>query len=231
MINLQNPSAWDENAPTTFSELSFADDYTREDLYEYVQFPMLCGNIILEGGSGSGKSTIASVIANERLGVSPSLYKLNGASCKGDTFDKMRRIFDFGRLCDEIPIIIINEVDRLESKQFEFRDFLDDNEQKILVVMTTNHLSKIDSSIVDRSDVFRMRGFVPQQAVTVAQRVLKRYAIAVNDGDLVQVFQRNLIGDETELSLRQIGRTVDKLVRQSGKVLKRHSVKTRLTVV
>ena len=97
--------------------------------------------------------------------------------------------------------------------------------------MTTNHLANIDGSIVDRSDVFRVRGFVPDQAVGIAQPVLKRYAVTVADSVLLQVFERNLIGDETELSLRQIGRTVDKLVLQLGKRPKPPQQKPKLTVL
>ena len=53
-----------------------------------------------------------------------------------------------------IAVIIINEVDRLKDKQFKLRDFLDKHAQRLLVIMTTNHLANIDGSIVDRSDVY-----------------------------------------------------------------------------
>jgi len=231
MTNLQNPSAWAANAPQCFADLAFADDYTRQDLLDYVQYPQMCGNIILEGGYGSGKSTIAAIIAKERLVHTASVYELNGEAWREDTLASLRGTFNLARLCGEAPIVIINEVDRLKDKQFELRDFLDEHTQRLLVIMTTNHLANIDGSIVDRSDVFRVRGFQPQQAVTLAQRVLQRYAVAVPDSDLLKLFQRNLIGDETELSLRQIGRTVDKLVLQFGKTLKPQSVRTRLSVV
>lgn len=216
MTNTNNPSAWANNAPQTFNDLIFADDYTRQDLYDYVQYPTMCGNIILEGGYGSGKSTIASIIAKDRLGTTPSIYELNGQTWADDTVSKLRGTFNLARVCDEIPVVIINEVDRLKDKQYELRDFLDEYTQELLVIMTTNHLANIDGSIVDRSDVFRVRGFVPDQAVDVAQRVLKSYGVTVADSDLLQLFERNLIGDETELSLRKIGRTVDKLVLQLG---------------
>ena len=97
--------------------------------------------------------------------------------------------------------------------------------------MTTNHLGNIDGSLRDRSEVFGVRGFKPQQAVSVAQRVLQRNGVAVADNDLLQLFERNLIGDETELSLRQIGRAVDKLVLQVGKRQPSKPPKPMLTVV
>ena len=231
MSSIQNPSAWAQSTPKTFAELAFADGYTRQDLMDYVQYPQMCGNIILEGGYGSGKSTIAAIIAKERLGNSASIHELNGEAWDDDTLATLRGTFNLARLCEELPIVIINEVDRLEGKQFKLRDFLDEHAQRLLVIMTTNHLSNIDGSIVDRSDVYRVRGFKPEQAVTVAQRVLQRCAVTVPDSDLLQLFERSLIGDETELSLRQIGRTVDKLVLQLGGTQKPQSVRARLTVV
>jgi replication-associated recombination protein RarA len=231
MTNTKNPSAWAQSTPQTFAELAFADDYTRQDLYDYVLYPQLCANIILEGGYGSGKSTIASIIAKERLGTTPSVYELNGEAWTDETLKTLRGTVNLGRFCDEVPIIIINEVDRLKDKQYKLRDFLDENTQRLLVIMTTNHLGSINGSIVDRSDVFRVRGFLPQQAVGVAQRVLQRFGVAVADSDLLKLFERNLIGDEIELSLRQIGRAVDKLVLQLGTAPQSQPPKPKLTVV
>jgi replication-associated recombination protein RarA len=208
----QNPSAWAKSTPQTFADLVFADDFTKQDLYDYVQYPQLCGNIILEGGYGSGKSTIASVVAKERLGHTASVYEFNGAAWTDETLKALRGTFNLARTCDEIPIVIINEVDRLKEKQYTLRDFLDEHTQRLLVIMTTNHLGNIDGSIVDRSDVFRVRGFEPQQAVPVAQKVLVANNVRVTDTDLLAIFQRSLLGEETELSLRKIGHTVDKLV-------------------
>jgi hypothetical protein len=61
--------------------------------------------------------------------------------------------------------------------------------------------------------------------------VLQRNGVAVADNELLQLFERNLIGDETELSLRQIGRAVDKLVLQVGKRQPSKPPKPILTVV
>jgi replication-associated recombination protein RarA len=224
-------SAWAANVPQTFADLVFADDYTKQDLFDYVQYPQLCGNIILEGGYGSGKSTIAAIIAKERLGSTPSVYELNGEAWADDTMKVLRGTFNLARIIEEVPVVIINEVDRLKSKQYELRDFLDEHIQRLLVIMTTNHLSNIDGSIVDRSDVFRVRGFEPKQAVGVAQQVLQRYDVAVADSDLQKLFERSLLGDETELSLRQIGRNVDKLVLQFGTKQPPQPNKPKLTVV
>lgn len=231
MTNAQSPSAWAQSTPQCFTDLVFADNYVRQDLFDYVQYPQLCGNIILEGGYGSGKSTIAAIIAKERLGDTASVYELNGETWNDDTPSTLRGTFNLARSCEEIPVVIINEVDRLKDEQYKLRDFLDEHTQRLLVIMTTNHLANIDGSIVDRSDVYTVRGFEPQQAVSVAQRVLQRWGVAVADCDLLQLFERSLFGEETELSLRQIGRTVDKLVIQSLTVQMPLSKKPKLTVV
>lgn len=231
MENTQNPSAWTQHEPQSFTDLVFADDYTQQDLYDYVQYPQLCGNIILEGGYGSGKSTIAAIIAKERVGNTASVYELNGEAWDDETLSTLRGTFNLARSCDEIPTVIINEVDRLKDKQYKLRGFLDEHAQRVLVIMTTNLLASIDGSIVDRSDVYRVRGFEPKAAVPIAQRVLQCFNVAVTDGDLEALFKRNLVGDETELSLRKIGRVVDKLVLQLGTPPQPKPPKPTLTVV
>lgn len=231
MTNAQKPSAWAQSTPKCFADLAFADDFTKQDLFDYVQYPQMCGNIILEGGYGSGKSTIAAIIANERLGNTALVYELNGEAWDDDTLSTLRGTFNLARVSEQVAVVIINEVDRLKQHQYKLRDFLDEHTQRLLVIMTTNHLANIDGSIVDRSDVFRVRGFEPQQAVAIAQRVLQRYGVAMSDIDLQQLFERNLVGNETELSLRQIGRTVDKLVLQFGTNQQSQPSKPKLSVI
>lgn len=205
-------SIWQKHEPKTFADIAFADDYTREDLYDYVQYPQLTGNIILEGGYGSGKTTIAKIIATERLNDSIYVYEINGETWNSETLKTIENTVAIARTNDELAVVIINEVDRLKEKQYELRAFLEQYIGKLLVVMTTNHLGNIDGSIVDRSDVFYVRGFTPTKAVALVQPLLRLYNITIADADLKNLFTRRLVADEEELSLRQIGRVVDKLV-------------------
>jgi len=206
---------WNVNTPTCFKDIAFDDDYTREDLADYANNPNLTGNIILEGGYGSGKSTIAQIIANERGTDDLTMFEINGEVWSDDTLTKITNIYAWATANSSTAVIIINELDRLKDKQFKLRDFLDKHAQRLLVIMTTNHLANIDGSIVDRSDVYYVRGFTPQKAVGIAQNVLQRHGYTFADVDLEKLFARRLVGDEQELSLRQIGRIVDKLAMQN----------------
>ena len=206
---------WNVNTPTCFKDIAFDDDYTREDLADYANNPNLTGNIILEGGYGSGKSTIAQIIANERGTDDLTMFEINGEVWSDDTLTKITNIYAWATANSSTAVIIINEVDRLKDKQFKLRDFLDKHAQRLLVIMTTNHLANIDGSIVDRSDVYYVRGFTPQKAVGIAQNVLQRHGYTFADVDLEKLFARRLVGDEQELGLRQIGRIVDKLAMQN----------------
>jgi replication-associated recombination protein RarA len=209
-------SLWSANTPTCFKDIAFADDYTRDDLADYAYNSNLTGNIILEGGYGSGKSTIAQIIANERLGDTLSVFEINGETWCYDTLTTIANTDAWATANSNTAVIIINEVDRLKDKQFKLRDFLDKHAQRLLVIMTTNHLANIDGSIVDRSDVYYVRGFTPQKAVGIAQHVLQMHGYTFTDDDLEKLFTRRLVGDEQELSLRQIGRIVDKLAMQNA---------------
>jgi replication-associated recombination protein RarA len=205
-------SVWESNAPKRFSDIAISDDNTRLDLEDYVRFPQLAGNIILEGGVGSGKTTIAQVIASERVTNAVSVIELNGAIWNDDTLRSLNNTYSWGRSSGEVPIVIINEVDRLKGKQYDLRMFLDDNKDKGLVIMTTNHLGNIDGSIIDRSEVFHIKGFTPQQAVLIGQPLLNKCGVTIANSALEALFQSKLIGDETDLSLRKIGRVLDRVV-------------------
>lgn len=60
--------------------------------------------------------------------------------------------------------------------------------------------------------MFHIKGFTPQQAVPIAQSLLQRKRVTISDENLEKLFASKLLGEETELSLRQIGRIVDRLV-------------------
>jgi replication-associated recombination protein RarA len=144
------------------------------------------------------------------------VFEINGEVWSDDTLTTIANTYAWATANSSTAVIIINEVDRLKDKQFKLRDFLDKHAQRLLVIMTTNHLANIDGSIVDRSDVYYVRGFTPQKAVGIAQNVLQRHGYTFADDDLEKLFTRRLVGDEQELSLRQIGRIVDKLAMQNA---------------
>jgi replication-associated recombination protein RarA len=204
-------SLWEANTPTSFNDIAISDSNTKLDLEDYVRFQHLTGNIILEGSVGCGKTTIAQVIAKERL-VSPlSIIEINGATWTAETLKELTGAYNWARSNLEVPVVIINEVDRLKEKQYDLRGFLDTYKNTGLVIMTTNHRGNLDDSIIDRSDVFHIKGFTPQQAVDIAQPILKRANLNISDSNLLTLFDSKLFGEETELSLRMIGRTVDKV--------------------
>lgn len=205
-------SVWEASAPQSFNEVAIADSNTKLDLEDYVRFKQLKGNIILEGGFGSGKTTIAQVIAKERTDNPLNTIEINGAAWEDDTLAKLTNTYNWARSSGEVPVVIINEVDRLKERQYDLRVFLDEYKNTGLVIMTTNYLGNMDGSIVDRSEVFHIKGFTPQAAIGIAQPLLQRKGVTISDANLEQLFASKLLGEETELSLRQIGRIVDRLV-------------------
>ena len=213
MTNVNNTlSVWEQNAPKCFNDIAFAEDYIKEDLHDYVLHPQLTEYLILEGGYGTGKSTIAAIIAADRLNDAAHCVEINGADWKDDTINKLKGVYSLARLNGEVPILIVNEVDRLKDKQFTFRSFLDAHKGKLLVIMTTNCLSNVDGGIRDRSDIYQIKGFTPEQAVALAQPLLLQNGVALDRARLLQLFTIRLAGEETELSLRGIGRAVDRIV-------------------
>jgi replication-associated recombination protein RarA len=210
--NTTYTSAWDYNAPKRFDDIAFADDVMRDDLRAYVTHPNLNGNIMLAGGFGTGKSTIAEIIARERNGDDISVFEINGADWeKGATLKTIEGTYRYASCQARSPVITINEVDRLKDEQLKLRSFLDNQKGRGLVIMTTNYIGNVDGGLKDRSDVFPIEGFAPSQAVPIVQRVLKAAGVTLRDADVEEALKREM-GKARQLSLRKIGRIVDKLV-------------------
>jgi len=212
----QDASTWERYAPTRFADIAIADNYTRLDLEDWVRFPTRTGNIILEGGYGCGKTTIAQTIARERLGSSISSVELNGGTWDNKTLERLEGVYNWAAVEGEVPVVIINEVDRLNAKQYDLREFIDRHKNRFLFIMTTNHLGNLDGSVIDRSDVFNIRGFTPSEAVLLAEPLLAKQGVVLKSADLLLLFERRLRTGEKHLSLRQIGRVVDGLVLQAA---------------
>ena len=79
----------------------------------------------------------------------------------------------------DAPAIIVDEIDKLsQKKQNELGGFIDTAHQRLngMVIMTTNHLNKVDWALSSRRMPYHIKGLLPDQAfTTVALRLLLKY--------------------------------------------------------
>lgn len=176
-------------APQSFDELLWTDQNTGVRLRQYAEGKRT-RHIILHGTYGAGKSTIARMVCEARLGqqmLSGSV--LNGSTLKqsdlrilGNTLNLQNIFFA------STPLAIIDEANLLSTPdQYRLRALMDSRD--CMVIMTTNFLNALDPSLRSRSDTIKIDSVTPQTALPSAQRILKQNGIVRSDADVLTLLQ------------------------------------------
>ena len=145
--------------PTSVDDLVFPSAHVEKRVRQYADNKRN-GNIILYGPKGTGKSATAYVIADTRSKAAQSTYPIpvyNGADVDSSTFDRMYNDWSWQRINGvKQPYVIIDEVDKLSAGlQHKLRAVLDSTELGN-VILTTNHIHRVDEPLVDRCDDIEM---------------------------------------------------------------------------
>ena len=141
--------------PSTVDDLVLPDAATEKRVRQYADGKRH-GNIILHGPTGTGKSTTARVIAETRNHSANSGYPVpiyNGATFAQTDFNRIYNDWNWQRINGvEKPYVIIDEVDKLSVPlQHQLRAILDETSIGN-VILTTNHIHRLDGSLVNRCD-------------------------------------------------------------------------------
>lgn len=176
-------------APKSFDDLLWTDENTRVRLRQYAEGKRT-RHIILHGTYGSGKSTIARMVCEARLGQ----QMLPGSVLNGATVEQsdLRRLGNTWSLQNiffaTTPLAIIDEANLLSMpNQFRLRALMDARD--CMVIMTTNYLTALDPSLRSRSDTIKIDTVTPQTALPTAQRILNQNGIVRSDADVLTLLQ------------------------------------------
>ena len=213
-----------KHKPNLVSDIVFADAWVKQDLMDYAQ-GKATGNIILHGEYGTGKTTIAKAIVCERYEeprVQNNILSLAFINAKTDANkvkeDTLARKFDWQYL-DQVqtPTIIIDEVDRLTSKQQDEIVGFIDKHPNAMIIMTTNYLSKIDGALASRSSKYLIKGLLPMQAYEPANNILLAEGFNVPKNWLLEQLETAVAVDSERADWRQYGQVLDRIIRSNQK--------------
>lgn len=129
-------------------------------------------NMIFYGPSGIGKTTVASIIANQ---TSRKLYKLNATTAS--TAD-IRQIFDeLGTLiAPNGALVYLDEIQYFNKKQQQsLLEFIEDGRITLIASTTENPYFYVYNAILSRSTVFE---FKPPEAADIVPAVRRGFALA-----------------------------------------------------
>lgn len=126
-------------------------------------------NMIFYGPSGTGKTTLAGIIAQR---TERTLYKLNATTAS---------IADIKAICDEVGafsaqkgiLIYLDEIQYFNKKQQQsLLEFMENGSIVLIASTTENPYFYVYNAILSRSTVFEFKPLAPEDIVTVLRRAL-----------------------------------------------------------
>lgn len=195
--------------PACVNDLILPDAHTEKRVSQYAAGKRH-GNIIFHGPKGTGKSATARVIAETRCQAAASTYPVpvyNGADFDDSSFTRMYNEWNWQRINGvEHPYVIIDEVDKLSvSLQQKLRAVLDGTDIGN-VILTTNHIHKVDEPLADRCDDIELPPINIDDWYDTAVEWLKHEGISVEDEVLREVLATN------NGTIRDLKRTIEDII-------------------
>lgn len=201
--------------PIIFSELVFEDQSTADHLRYYAE-NRRHGHLLLHGDFGTGKSTTAMVIANERYPDDAETLDVDaytGPELVEDMESNIERIergWAIQRMSGVVhPVAIVDEVDQLTiTQQYKLRAFMDRASRMNLgsFIFTTNHPHHVDKGLINRCDQIEVGPLSPETLESRCRFLLERESVELTDAQLLEILET------TDGSWRDVKRTLEAVI-------------------
>ena len=134
-------------------------------------------NMIFYGPSGTGKTTVAQIIANS---TQMNLYKLNGTSAStGDIKSIIAEINTFSA-CNGI-LLYLDEIQYLNKKQQQsLLEYIENGKITLIASTTENPYFAVFNALISRSTLFE---FKPVNADDISRAVIRAYKIIESENN------------------------------------------------
>lgn len=144
--------------PNTIDGYVFVDQSQRDQVQQWIQDGTI-PHLMLSGGAGTGKTTLAKLLINE-LGVSDYDVMLANGSKEARKIEWVDRLISF---CQTMPfgkfkVVLIDEADYMNpnSVQPALRNLMEDYSESVRFILTCNFPNKIIAPIHSRCQGFHI---------------------------------------------------------------------------
>jgi replication-associated recombination protein RarA len=184
-------------APKTLEDVVLGSNTLRSKLADYISGRDL-KPLILHGGFGTGKTTIANLLPNAIEGKPAEITRLKAVEFSSVTdvtevfggppmFYKLFTTNDQKR-----TYVLSNEINFTLKAAIAFRDIVDDMVSHTQFIFTTNYIDQVDMALRDRSSCLMVPPVTAKDWLPRAQWILQQEGIALPDDQLLNVLTTQL---------------------------------------
>lgn len=182
----------ERHAPKNLNDLVFADKATRQRIDDYAN-GTCDGHILLHGPFGTGKSTVARMIAEQRLQAFPNarpevLHASQITKAKMVTIQNQLGNGWNTMIGVDRAMTVIDEIDQVaKPEQHSLRDVMDKCANDQSYIFTTNELHNVDRGLADRCEDIEIPSIDSVQWRSRADQILKAEGVVLAPDDLKQL--------------------------------------------